>query len=93
MEEIRIPRHVIEQLERRWAATFGHRWNKSRAISSSGGMERDDPLRSQRVGKLVSESLRPPVAGTANSLATTDELVGGNPSIVGQREEPSTKGC
>jgi hypothetical protein len=57
MDEIRLPQHVVNRIDRRWAARFGQMaaWQKQ-----PGSDESDDPLRSSRVRRLLEGSLRPP---------------------------------
>jgi hypothetical protein len=68
MDEIRLPRHVVNRIERRWAAKFAQMpegqqlMGRQRSSPSRGS---DDPLRSPQVWRLLEGSLRPPVVDGA----------------------------
>lgn len=55
MDNIALPRDVLNRIEGRWMAKFSQA--PSRQPSSMLG---DDPLRSPRVRRLLEGSLRPP---------------------------------
>jgi hypothetical protein len=62
MDEIQLPQHIVNRIERRWTARFAHmpkgRQPLERRRSSHGSF---DPLRSPQVWRLLEGSLRPPV--------------------------------
>jgi hypothetical protein len=55
MDDIRLPRHVLNRFERRWEARFAQ---PPRLRPPSASI--DDPLRSPQVWRLLEGSLRPP---------------------------------
>jgi hypothetical protein len=58
MDEIRLPQHVVNRIDRRWTARFGQiakAWQKQPGSDAS-----EDPLRSSRVRGWLEGSLRPP---------------------------------
>jgi hypothetical protein len=59
MDEIRLPQHAVNRIDRRWTARFGQMaaaWQKQ----PGSVYVSDDPLRSLRVRRLLEGSLRPP---------------------------------
>ncbi len=58
MGEIKLPRHVVSRIDRRWAARFGRMlgaWQRPGPLYTG-----DDPLRSLQVRRSLEGSLRPP---------------------------------
>jgi hypothetical protein len=58
MNDILIPEHVIQRLERRWIGKL-EQLAKMRGPSMQP-VEQDDPLRSPHVERWLASSLRPP---------------------------------
>jgi hypothetical protein len=60
MDEIKLPHHVVDRVERRWKARFAQLLEgQSRLRRSASG--NDDPLQSPQVRRLLEgSSLRPP---------------------------------
>jgi hypothetical protein len=59
MDEIRLPHHIVDRLERRWTGRFAQTMNGSQhptGTSCGGG----DPIRSPAVRRTLEGSLRPP---------------------------------
>ena len=60
MNEVKLPLHIVDRLERRWTGRFGQMLTvlqrPSPRICRRGG----DPLRSPEVRRLLEGSLRPP---------------------------------
>ena len=57
MDEICLPRHVIQRLERRWA---GKLEQLRRLRTRVQPVEQNDPLRSPQLERWLVSSLRPP---------------------------------
>jgi hypothetical protein len=69
MDEIKLPQHIVNRIERRWTARFaqmpeGRQPLERRRSSPSHG--RFDPLRSPQVWRLLEGSLRPLVVDGAS---------------------------
>lgn len=64
MDEIKLPKQVLNRLELRWAARFAQMleedWPRSEQSPSSPACGCGDPLRSPQVRRLLEGSLRPP---------------------------------
>jgi hypothetical protein len=52
MEEVRLPQHVMQRIERRWRARFGQLAETGQRTLSSSSNE-SDPLRSSQVQKMA----------------------------------------
>jgi hypothetical protein len=62
MDEIRLPQHVGNRIERRWTARFAQMlasWERFERAPPAPDRSRD-PLRSSQVQRLLKGSLRPP---------------------------------
>jgi hypothetical protein len=57
MDEISLPQHVIERLERRWR---GKLEQLARLGAWGQPVKQDDPLRSPEVQRWLASALRPP---------------------------------
>jgi hypothetical protein len=60
MDEIKLPQHVVNRIERRWTARFAQMledWQRPGRAPSHGSY---DPLLSLEVRRLIEGSLRPP---------------------------------
>jgi hypothetical protein len=66
MNEIRIPQHVIQRIERRWLAKL-EQLSKIRTRLPMQPIEQDDPLRSPHVERWLASSLRPPSSAAAGT--------------------------
>ena len=55
MDDVKLPRHVLNRFEHRWAARFAQAPRRSPSLAS-----RDDPFRSPQVRRLLEGSLKPP---------------------------------
>jgi hypothetical protein len=79
MEEVRLPQHVVQQIDRRWRARFGQLADagqrKQRTLSSPSN--ECDRLRSSKVQRLREGSLRPTMVQPEVRSATN---ICGNPS-------------
>jgi hypothetical protein len=60
MNEIHVPLHVIQRLERRWSAKLDQLARMRTLSQSPPPIEQDDPLRSPDIERLLASSLRPP---------------------------------
>lgn len=58
MTDMRLPQHVVNRIDRRWAARFPEMQDRRSCLSSS--LEGYDPFRSPRVRRLLEGSLQPP---------------------------------
>jgi hypothetical protein len=67
MNDIRIPMHVIQKLERCWSAKLDQLARMRTLSQSPRPIEQDDPLRSPDIERLLASSLRPPVERDDNS--------------------------
>src|SRR5665213_492854 len=64
MDEIRLPQHVVNRIERRWASRFAQTlggWLHPERAPSPSIRGSYDPLQSPQVRRLLEGSLRPPV--------------------------------
>ena len=55
MDDVKLPRHVLNRFEHRWAARFAQTPRRSPYLASP-----DDPFRSPQVRRLLEGSLKPP---------------------------------
>jgi hypothetical protein len=63
MNEIRLPQHVLNLIERRWASRFAQMledWQRPERAPSLSASETYDPLQSPQVRRRLQGSLRPP---------------------------------
>ena len=61
MDEIRLPQHVVNRIERRWTARFAQMLGDWQRPGAAFPRPRKlDPLRSPQVRRLLEGSLRPP---------------------------------
>jgi hypothetical protein len=70
MDEIRLPRHIVNRFERRWTARIPQMvgdWQRLEPTPSSLACGCYDPLRSPQVRRLLQGSLRPPTAARTRS--------------------------
>ena len=67
MDEIRLPQHIANRVDRRWAARFRDMPDRPSGLSSS--LEGCDPLRSPQVRRLLEGSLTPPIRPGSKPLA------------------------
>jgi hypothetical protein len=63
MDEIKLPRHVLDRLERRWAARFPQPMQHPQRATSSP--PREDPFRSPRARRRPGGSPRSPMVERA----------------------------
>ena len=65
MDEIRLPQHIVNRIERRWESRFAQTlgdWRHPECAPLSPGDGNHDPLRSPQVRRLLEGSLRPPTS-------------------------------
>jgi hypothetical protein len=70
MDETRLPQHVLNRIERRWASRFAQTlgdWRHSERAPLSPADGNHDPLRSPQVRRLLEGSLRPPTSSLGKS--------------------------
>jgi hypothetical protein len=70
MDEIRLPQHVVNRIERRWASRFAQVLQVSQRpekAPSSSAYASYDPLQSPQVRRRLEGSLRPPTSHSSNS--------------------------
>jgi hypothetical protein len=70
MDETRLPQHVLNRIERRWAYRFAQTlgdWRHSERAPLSPADGNHDPLRSPQVRRLLEGSLRPPTSSLGKS--------------------------
>jgi hypothetical protein len=70
MDETRLPQHVLNRIERRWASRFAQTlgdWRHSERAPLSPADGNHDPLRSPQVRRLLEGSLRPPTSSLCKS--------------------------
>jgi hypothetical protein len=60
MDEVRLPHHVVDRLERRWTGRFAQMMNGSRQPATGTSCGGGGPIRSPAVRRLLEGSLRPP---------------------------------
>jgi hypothetical protein len=60
MNDIRIPQHVIQRLERRWMGKLEQLARIRSRVQPAQPIEQDDPLRSAYIERWLASSLRPP---------------------------------
>jgi hypothetical protein len=60
MDEIRLPHHIVDRLERRWTGRFAQMINGSKHPATRISCGGADPIRSPAVRRLLEGSLRPP---------------------------------
>jgi hypothetical protein len=63
MDEIRLPQHIVNRIERRWESRFAQTlgdWRHPERAPLSPAAGNHDPLRSPQVRRLLEGSLRPP---------------------------------
>jgi hypothetical protein len=60
MNDILIPMHVIQRLERRWSAKLDQLARMRTRSQSPRPIEQHDPLRSPDIERWLASSLRPP---------------------------------
>jgi hypothetical protein len=58
MNDIRIPQHVIQRLERRWMGKFEQLAKIRSRVQPAQPIEQDDPLRSAHIERWLASSLR-----------------------------------
>jgi len=59
MDEIRLPRHIVDRLERRWTGRFARMMNGPPHPATGISCGTSDPIRSPAVRRLLEGSLRP----------------------------------
>jgi hypothetical protein len=65
MDEIKLPQHVVNRIERRWASRFAQTlddWQRPERAPSSSASGSYDPLQSPQVRRLLEGSVRPPTS-------------------------------
>jgi hypothetical protein len=60
MDEIRLPHHVVDRLERRWTGRFAQMLKGPQQPVPGSYRGDGDPIRSPQVRRLLEGSLRPP---------------------------------
>jgi hypothetical protein len=86
MDEIRLPQHIVNRIERRWASRFAQTlsdWRHPERAPSSPAAGNHDPLRSPQVRRLMEGSLWPPTSSGNNGRAR---------SVCGTRNFPQEVG-
>jgi hypothetical protein len=70
MDEIGLPQHIVNRIERRWKSRFAQTlgdWRRPQRAPLSPAAGNHDPLRSPQVRRLLEGSLRPPTLLSRNS--------------------------
>jgi hypothetical protein len=71
MDEIRLPHHIVDRLERRWTGRFAQIMNEPQHPTTGISCGGDDPIRSPQVRRLLEGSLRPPEARSSGSAGVS----------------------
>ena len=61
MDDIRLPQHVVDRAQRRWASRFAQQAADRQSPERTPSPESDDPFHSAQVQRLLEGSLKPPV--------------------------------